>query len=177
MPASCEILSEVSISEADEKHLLWRLVRTQPRIEVGIMSGASIRFEIISDGAGPQQVSYREGKIDYGGVLYDELVFEASTISTLFAEPSFILYGVTIGDGFHWQRQQDQRFAGTLKFLVDGGKVQAINIIGVEDYLLSVIASEMKATASPEFLKAHAVISRSWVMSQIQKRKKKEDQS
>ena len=166
-----EILSEVSISEADEKHLLWRLVRTQPRIEVGIMSGASIRFEIISDGAGPQQVSYREGKIDYGGVLYDELVFEASTISTLFAEPSFILYGVTIGDGFHWQRQQDQRFAGTLKFLVDGGKVQAINIIGVEDYLLSVIASEMKATASPEFLKAHAVISRSWVMAQIAHRR------
>ena len=167
-----EILSEVSISEADEKHLLWRLVRTQPRIEVGIMSGPSITFEIISDGAGPQQVSYREGKIDYGGVLYDELVFEAPTISTLFAEPSFILYGVTIGVDFHWQRQQDQRFAGTLKFIVDGGKVQAVNIIGVEDYLLSVIASEMRPTASPEFLKAHAVISRSWVMAQVENRRR-----
>ena len=166
-----EILSEVSISEADEKHLLWRLVRTQPRIEVGIMAASSIRFEIISDGAGPQEVSYREGKIDYGGVLYDELVFEAPTISTLFAEPSFILYGVTIGDGFHWERRQDQRFAGTLKFIVDNGKVQAVNKIGVEDYLLSVIASEMKATASPEFLKAHAVISRSWVMAQIEHRR------
>ena len=166
-----EILQEVSLSEKQEERLLWRLVRTQPKIEVGILSGPEITFEIISDGAGPQKVSYREGKIDYNGTLYDELVFEAPTISTLFAEPSFILYGVTIGVDFHWQRQQDQQFAGTLKFIVDEGKVVAVNVIGVEDYLLSVISSEMKATASPEFLKAHAVISRSWVMAQIAHRK------
>ena len=157
-----DILQEISLSEQQEERLLWRLVRTQPKIEVGILSGPEIAFEIISDGAGPQKVSYREGKIDYNGTLYDELVFEAPTISTLFAEPSFILYGVTIGVDFHWQRQQDQQFAGTLKFIVDEGKVVAVNVIGVEDYLLSVISSEMKATASPEFLKAHAVISRSW---------------
>jgi SpoIID/LytB domain protein len=166
-----EILDDVSISEAEEKRLLWRLVRTQPKIEVGILAAPEITFEIISDGAGPQKVSYREGKIDYNGMLYDELVFEAPTISTLFAEPSFILHDVTIGIGFHWERKQEERFAGTLKFIVDGGKVQAVNVIGVEDYLLSVIASEMKATASPEFLKAHAVISRSWVMAQVQQRK------
>ena len=146
-------------------------MRTQPKIEVGILAAPEITFEIISDGAGPQKVSYREGKIDYNGMLYDELVFEAPTISTLFAEPSFILHDVTIGIGFHWERKQEERFAGTLKFIVDGGKVQAVNVIGVEDYLLSVIASEMKATASPEFLKAHAVISRSWVMAQVQQRK------
>ena len=166
-----EILDDVSISEAEEKRLLWRLVRTQPKIEVGILAAPEITFEIISDGAGPQKVSYREGKIDYNGMLYDELEFEAPTISTLFAEPSFILHDVTIGIGFHWERKQEERFAGTLKFIVDGGKVQAVNVIGVEDYLLSVIASEMKATASPEFLKAHAVISRSWVMAQMQHRK------
>ena len=166
-----EILQEISLSEKQEERLLWRLVRTQPKIEVGILSAPEITFEIISDGAGPQKVSYREGKIDFNGTLYDELVFEAPTISTLFAEPSFILYGVTIGVDFHWQRQQDQQFAGTLKFIVDAGKVVAVNVIGVEDYLLSVISSEMKATASPEFLKAHAVISRSWVMAQIAHRK------
>ncbi len=165
-----EILDDVSISAAQEERLLWRLVRTQPKIEVGILSAPEITFEIISDGAGPQKVSYREGKIDYNGMLYDELAFEAPTISTLFAEPAFILHDVTIGIGFHWERKQDERFAGTLKFLVDGGRVQAVNVIGVEDYLLSVIASEMKATASPEFLKAHAVISRSWVMAQIRQR-------
>ena len=165
-----EILSEVSISEADEKRVIWRLMRTQPRIEVGIMSGAEIRFEIISDGAGPQKVSYREGKIDYNGVLYDELTFEAVTMSTLFAEPSFRLFGVTIGKQFHWERRQTQVFAGTLKFIVEAGKVTAVNIIGVEDYLLSVISSEMRATAGLEFLKAHAVISRSWVMSIVGRR-------
>ena len=167
-----QIYSEVSISEEEEKHLLWRLVRTQPKIEVGIMAAPEITFEIISDGAGPQKVSYREGKIDYNGVLYDSLVFEAPTISTLFAEPSFILQGVTIGVGFHWERQQEQRFAGTLKFIVDAPYVRAVNIIGVEDYLLSVISSEMSAQSSPELLKAHAVISRSWVMSMIEKRRK-----
>lgn len=167
-----EIYSEVSVSKELEERTIWRLVRTQPKLEVGIMSGQEIVFEIISDGAGPQKVSYREGKIDYNGALYDELVFDAMTISTLFAEPSFILYGVTIGVDFHWQRKQDQKFAGTLKFIVEDGKVTAVNIIGVEDYLLSVISSEMKASATLEFLKAHAVISRSWVMSQIAGRKR-----
>ena len=169
--ALTEILDEVSISPEVEERLLWRLVRTQPRLEVGILSGAEIVFEIISDGAGPQKVSYREGKIDYNGALYDELCFEAPTISTLFAEPSFILYGVTIGIDFHWQRQQDQTFAGTLKFIAANGKVTAVNVIGVEDYLLSVISSEMRASASLEFLKAHAVISRSWLLAQMEKRR------
>lgn len=169
-----DILSEVSVSEEVEKKIIWRLVRTQPKIEVGIMSGPEIVFEVISDGAGPQKVAYREGKIDYNGALYDELSFEAKTISTLFAEPSFILYGVTIGVDFHWQRTQNQKFAGTLKFIVENGKVTAVNVIGVEDYLLSVISSEMKSSATLEFLKAHAVISRSWVMSQIGARRAKE---
>ncbi len=172
-----EILDDVSISEEEEKRLLWRLVRTQPKIEVGILAAPEITFEIISDGAGPQKVCYREGKIDYNGMLYDELVFEAQSVSTLFAEPSFILHHVTIGKEFHWERQQEERFAGALKFIVDEGKVQAVNIIGLEDYLLSVIASEMRATAHPEFLKAHAVISRSWVMSLIQKRRAPRAQS
>ena len=166
-----EVLDEVSISEETEKLILWRLVRQQPRIEVGIMSAPEITFEVISDGAGPQKVSYREGKIDYGGTLYDELYFEAQTISTLFAEPSFKLYGVRIGKEFHWERTQDQTFAGTLKFIVEKGAVTAVNIIGLEDYLLSVISSEMRATASLEFLKAHAVISRSWVVAQLRSRR------
>ena len=165
-----EILSEVSIPEAEEKKVIWRLTRTQPRIEVGIMSGPSIKFEILSDGAGPQTVSYREGKIDFNGVLYDELTFEAVTMSTLFAEPSFRLFGVTIGKQFHWERKQTQLFAGTLKFIVEDGRLTAVNIIGLEDYLLSVISSEMRASADLEFLKAHAVISRSWVMSMVARR-------
>ena len=166
-----EVLSEVSASEEMERGIIWRMTRTQTELQVGIMSGSEIEFEIVSDGAGPQKVSYRDGKIDYNGTLYDELLFDSATSSTMFAEPAFILHGVTIGVDFHWQRTQTQKFAGSLKFIADGGKVVAVNLIGVEDYLLSVISSEMKASASLEFLKAHAVISRSWVMSQIRNRR------
>ncbi len=162
-----DVVREVSVSKDVEDGILWRLTRRQPRISVGIMSGSEITFEIISDGAGPQKVSYSEGKIAYNGALYDELYFEAQTPSTLFAVPTFILYGVTIGKQFHWERRETQKFAGSLKFIVDGGKVVAVNIIGVEDYLLSVISSEMKATAGLELLKAHAVISRSWAMARL----------
>ena len=170
-PLLADMLDEAAIRPEAERDIVWRLKRRQRKVEVGIMSAEEIRFEIISDGAGPQTVRYKDGKIDYGGVLYDELVFDAVTRSTLFSEPSFILYGVTIGVDFHWERKQDQTFAGSLKFIVEGGKITAVNRVGIEDYLVSVISSEMKASASLEFLKAHAVISRSWVLSQMEKRR------
>ena len=168
-----ELLSEITLSKEADDGIRWRLTRSQATLEVGIMSAAEIVFEIISDGAGPQRVSYKEGKISYNGALYDELTFEAQTEARMFAEPSFILHDVTIGVDFHWERKVTRKYAGTLRFIADEGKVTAVNIIGIEDYLLSVISSEMKATAGLEFLKAHAVISRSWVMAQIAHRKAK----
>lgn len=166
-----EVVAEVSMKPEDEAVLVKRLTRRQQSLEVGILTADKIVFEIISDGAGPQTAEYREGKISYCGALYDELLFEAKTESTMFSESSFILYGVTIGVGFHWERKFTQKFAGSLKIIVDGKKLTAVNIVGLEDYLLSVISSEMKPSASLEFLKAHAVISRSWVMSQIEARR------
>ena len=166
-----QMLEEVSLPAEMEDRIIRRLTRSQRTLDVGIMSAQEIRFEIISDGAGTQVVRYADGRIDYNGMLYDELVFDAVTPSSLFAEPTFILHDVTIGVDFHWERKQVQKFAGSLRFIVEGGKVTAINRVGVEDYLLSVISSEMKGSASEEFLKAHAVISRSWVMAQIGRRK------
>ena len=160
-----EVYDEVSMSEEAESLLLWRLTRSQTMLSVGIMSAKEIEFEIISDGAGPRQAVFNGGKIEYDGALYDELYFDSLTPSMMFAEPAFILYGVTIGNSFHWQRKENQKFAGALKIIVEKDALTAVNVIGVEDYLLSVISSEMKSTASEEFLKAHAVISRSWVMS------------
>ena len=162
-----EMVAEVSVPVEEENRMLWRLTRTQPTLEVGIMSAPEIVFEILSDGAGVRTARIREGKIEYGGALYDELYFDAETLSTQFAEPSFILHKVTIGVDFHWERKEDQKFAGALKIILTGGKLTAVNIIGVEDYLLSVISSEMSASASEEFLKAHAVISRSWVIARM----------
>lgn len=165
-----EVMSEVSVDERTEEEIIGRLARPQHELQVGIMSGPEIEFEIISEGTGVRKVTCREGKVDYEGVLYDELQFDSPAPSSMFAQPSFILHGVTIGVDFHWERRQTQKFAGSLKFIPDGEIIIAVNIIGVEDYLLSVISSEMKASASLEFLKAHAVISRSWVMSQIRNR-------
>ena len=162
-----EMLAEVSVTREEESVIINRLTRTQPKIEVGVMSGKEIEFEILSDGAGPRKAILREGKIEYDGALYDELFFDAQTPSTMFADPSFVLRGVTIGVDFHWERKEDQKFAGALKIIVDKDKLTAVNVVGVEDYLLSVISSEMSASASEEFLKAHAVISRSWLMAQV----------
>ena len=163
-----QMLDEITLTPSMEEDVVRKLSRKQPSLSVGIMSAKEITFEMISDGAGVQKAVFKEGKIEYAGALYDELYFGEQTLSSHFAEPSFVLYGVTIGVGFHWERKEDQKFAGALKIIVDGDRLTAVNIVGVEDYLLSVISSEMNANASMEFLKAHAVISRSWVMARIE---------
>jgi SpoIID/LytB domain protein len=162
-----ELVEEVSVPKSEEAEIIERLTRTQKNINIGIMSAEELTFEILSDGAGVRKAVARDGKIEYDGALYDELYFDAPTLSTMFAEPSFVLHDVTIGVDFHWERKEVQKFAGALKIIVADGKLVAINVVGIEDYLLSVISSEMSATADEEFLKAHAVISRSWVMAQL----------
>ena len=160
-----EMISEITIPKEEEDRIIDRLTRTQPKIAVGLMAAVEIEFQL----AGRQfrKAILKDGKIEYEGTLHDELYFKAARSSSRFAPPSFTLKGVTIGVKFHWERQEDQTFAGDLKIIVDGNRLRAVNIIGVEDYLLSVISSEMSATASEEFLKAHAVISRSWVMARM----------
>lgn len=146
----------------------------EPVISVGIMSGAQIHFvfrgNYVCEGAsycGEKNVSFSSGKILFEGNLYDTLLFKPFYRDSA----SFELYDVTIGVNFHWERKEDQRFSGALKFIVEGEKVIAINLLPVEDYLTSVISSEMSASASLELLKAHAVISRSWLLAQIEKNK------
>ena len=165
------LLSEVCISEDEQNMIVWRLTRHQEKISVGLLSAKEIRFEIISDGAGPQTVKWHDGRISYNGMLYDELYFDSMTLSTLFAEASFILYDVVIGIDFHWQQKRTFKYAGGLKFIVEGDRITAVNCIGMEDYLMSVISSEMKSSASIELLKAHAVISRSWLKARLKDHK------
>ncbi len=145
-------------------------------IEVGILSAAEIRFTLLSecifDGrrcSGRLSAGLVDGRILFDGRLYDELEFASETPcgGDVFAPAAFTLEDVKIGIGFHWERLRRQSFAGSLKIITDGTVLTAVNVIGVEDYLRSVISSEMKATASLEFLKAHAVISRSWLLKQI----------
>lgn len=146
----------------------------EPKVHVGILFEPQIEFVLLNpyrihnqEFSGKQLVTYDEGKILWNGRLYDELLFEPRHPGT----DSFELLDVTIGINFHWERKEDQRFLGALKIIVENNKLTAINVIHVEDYLTSVISSEMSATASLELLKAHAVISRSWLLAQIQKNK------
>lgn len=105
------------------------------------------------------------GMMRWNGHDYDSLIFVPTTYSTA----SFELKDVTIGINFHWERKENQRFQGALKLIAENGGITAINIIMVEDYLTSVISSEMSATASLELLKAHAVISRSWLLKPLER--------
>ena len=107
-----------------------------------------------------------EGQVAWNGTVADVVTFEPSE------NGYFELKGVTIGVNFHWERKEDQRFSGALHLIVENGRLTAVNVLPVEDYLLSVISSEMSATASLELLKAHAVISRSWLLAQIDKNKR-----
>lgn len=145
----------------------------EPKVSVGILWNKEISFALKGDyscnGApieGEQKVSLKDGKIEWDGANYTELSFEPQKDTS-----SFELQDVVIGINFHWERKENQVFQGSLKLIVENGMITAINVLGVEDYLTCVISSEMSANASLELLKAHAVISRSWLLAQIEKNK------
>lgn len=145
----------------------------QPNVNVGIVSGQKIHFSLnkpyLAKGemvTGEQEVAFSEGGILWNGNQYSSLTFHPQS-----ADASFSLSDVTIGVNFHWERKETQTFLGTLHFVVESDKICAINELSVERYLESVISSEMSATSSLELLKAHAVISRSWLLAQMKKRR------
>ena len=146
-----------------------------PRVKVGIMNEPEVNFVLfgeyrLADGTivtGEQHADVTaDGQVAWNGTVADKVTFEPSE------NGFFELKGVTIGVNFHWERKEDQRFSGALHLIVENGRLTAVNVLPVEDYLLSVISSEMSATASLELLKAHAVISRSWLLAQIDKNKR-----
>ena len=179
------ILRECAMSEDSMKVLTERLSETslvvpsnvlyesEPVVTVGIVSAEQLVFNLNEAYSakgetiiGRQEVELSEGGIMWRGQQYRELRFTPQS-----AKASFSLENVIIGVGFHWEREETQIFRGTLRLVVESDKVLAINELPVEQYLESVISSEMSATSSPELLKAHAVISRSWLLNQKKRRK------
>ena len=147
--------------------------KEEPIVSVGIVSASKLCFSLNapytvcgSQRCGKQVVELSEGRILWENALYDELLFEPTD-----AQSSFTLEDVTIGVNFHWERKEAQTFLGKLRFIVEDNNICAINELPVETYLTSVISSEMSATSSLELLKAHAVISRSWLLAQMEQRK------
>ncbi len=172
------LLSESDTNTAEQTHHLKKL-STQPDVKVGIVSATQLRFSLNAtytakgeDISGPQTVTWKEGTIEWNGTQYRELFFRPKA-----TDASFSIEDVTIGIDFHWQRQQTQTFLGSLRLVVEEDKICAINELPVERYLESVISSEMSPTSSLELLKAHAVVSRSWLLAQMAKRKKLNDGS
>ena len=145
-----------------------------PCVKVGIFNEPEVKFvlygkyrvgDTIAEGECLASVS--GGKVLWDGKEYDNVLFTPSDEEN----DCFELKDVTIGVNFHWERKENQKFRGALSLIVENDRVTAINVLSVEEYLLSVISSEMSATASLELLKAHAVISRSWLLAQIEKNK------
>ncbi len=192
-----DILREVSLDSLDRltalltathaplaTHHMPLAAQTEPTVSVGIVSAERLEFWL--NGAyqakgeticGPQTVELSQGGLLWRGQQYQELRFtplppQAAKDALQTPRPSFTLNDVIIGVGFHWERHQQQTFLGALRLVVEADKVVAINELPVEDYLESVIASEMSATSSLELLKAHAVISRSWLLYQKESRRK-----
>ncbi|KGF46707.1 stage II sporulation protein SpoIID [Prevotella melaninogenica DNF00666] len=178
------VLREVSLSDEAMAEVVKRIRnkavdlafddwKQEPIVSVGIVSGDEIRFQLNGtyiignkEVTGKQIVKFKDGQILWNSLLYQELYFTPQN-----DDISFILEDVTIGVDFHWERKEAQTFLGKLRFIVDGDKLWAINELPVERYLASVISSEMSATSSLELLKAHAVISRSWLLVQMRRRK------
>ncbi len=165
-----EVIERLKSNEANAR--LGSQKTQQPDVTVGIVSGQKIAFSLnapyMAKGElieGEQTVEFSEGGILWRGMQYRELTFTPQSPSA-----SFSLHDVTIGVNFHWERKETQVFLGTLRLVVESDKITAINQLPVEKYLASVISSEMKATAGLELLKAHAVISRSWLLAQMRRR-------
>ncbi len=154
-------------------------MRTQPKITVGILARAELYFTL----SGSFKYNHSElSKGEFRATIMDDEVLvknnngaEIKSNSILLSPAEnhsfFELKNVTIGVNFHWEQQENQQFRGQLKLITENGKVRAINVIDLEEYLKSVISSEMSASSSPDLLKAHAVISRSWLLAQIEKTK------
>jgi len=155
-------------------------MKNEPKIEVGIMAQPQIEFRLNGEFNSTDGLKLDAGSYSVS-VQNSRIVISASAGKTFSADTFYLapqekkfpfeLKGVTIGVDFHWEQKENQQFEGALKLIPEDGKVRAINVINLEDYLKSVISSEMSATSSPELLKAHAVISRSWLLAQIEKTK------
>ena len=151
----------------------------EPLIKVGIMAGKEIFFTLMGSYQFPDSTAILTGKCKASktktGILLECGAENRNEDNSIELIPSdlntgkFMLHDVTIGINFHWERKEDQLFKGGLHFICDDDHVHAINVLSVESYLTSVISAEMSATSSMELLKAHAVISRSWLLAQIQK--------
>jgi SpoIID/LytB domain protein len=151
-------------------------IESEPQIRVGLISGASeARLTLhgdysLADGAVVKQEDYtavaEAGAVRLSGGASSQ-AREIELVPLDFNSSSIVVHGVTIGVDFHWQRKESQRFQGSIKLINREGKLIVINELPLESYLISVISSEMSASCPAELLRAHAIVSRSWLLAQL----------
>lgn len=153
---------------------LKNLICLKMKIDIGILLASTIEFELLGNFllgekiiSGKNSVHIEGERLVFDGERYKDICFKPLNESV-----AFVLCDVVIGINFHWQRTENQTFKGELHFIVEDGSVRAVNRIDVEDYLVSVISSEMSSTSSLELLKAHAIVSRSWLYAQLERQEK-----
>lgn len=138
-------------------------------ISVGIVSSPEAITVVLNEPyvlAGTPRVMEGEQRFALDDVLEGHIELHPATAGS---HGSFTVKDVVIGVNFHWERHEDQTFTGSLRLIPEeeGRKITLVNVLDIEDYLKSVISSEMSATSSPALLRAHAVVSRSWLLAQI----------
>ena len=169
-----EIAEKIALDNASAEKRDGKAQKSAPTVTVGIVSAREIHFSLNEPYSvdsieikGAQVATFENGAIVWNKKQYNQLIFKP-----LSDEASFTIEDVTIGVDFHWNRKENQTFRGMLRLTIDDDKILVINELSVEQYLESVISSEMSATSSLELLKAHAVISRSWLLAQIEGKKR-----
>ena len=155
-------------------------MRKQPKITVGIMDrraevSGCLNGVFHGDGFGPLSGPFLARVTEGGVALTDSSGRKIACLPLIRLQAregsTFTLSSVTIGNRFHWEKKEDQTFRGDLALRLRGeGTMTAINEIPLEDYLSSVIASEMSDAAPMEYLKAHAILSRSWFLAALEKK-------
>src|SRR5437867_1706755 len=125
-------------------------------VSVGLCEGRpAVELELMGTFADAAGNPYGPGR--------HRLTSEVTLTSVERSSSAFAVDDITIGIGFHWERKERQVFRGSLRILKKASGLTIINDVPLEDYVTSVISSEMSAASPLELLKAHAVISRSWL--------------
>ena len=150
-----------------------------PEIEVGILKGERIRFRLHGsfgmEGSEETLQGELEAVISGEGIELAGNGMRKRCAEEIILQPAdaarnrIVIRDVVIGIGFHWEQKEDQEFQGAFKMMVLDHQIQVVNVVSVEDYLISVISSEMRGDSSPALLEAHTIISRSWLLAQIEK--------
>lgn len=134
-----EIIADVTMSEQEHEAVVARLTRRQPVLEIPVLRCKELEFEMLSYGAGRRKAKFKDGQVEYGGEKFDELYFEAKNPSTMFAEPSFVLYSGPDCSGYGGK--EAKAYAGSMRISVTDSMLEVTNVIGLEDFVYSKLSA------------------------------------